>query len=81
MHFVDECCDKEIPFKYLEFAIVDVVSNTSGLARNQIGDLLLEKEKFCIGTLVTQHQGLHSTLDWNHSKQTEREKLINSHVQ
>ena len=41
-HFIDECCDKEIPFKYLVFIIIDVVNNTSGLPRNQIEDLLLE---------------------------------------
>ena len=45
-HFIDECCDEEIPFKYLSLVIVDVVNNTSGLTRNQIEDLLLEKEKF-----------------------------------
>ena len=29
-NFIDECCDEEIPFKYLAFVIIDVVSNTSG---------------------------------------------------
>ena len=53
------------------------VNNTSGLKRNQIKDLLLEKEKFWTGTLVTQNQGLNSTHDWNHSKRTEREKINN----
>ena len=48
-----------------------------GLIRNQIGDLLLEKEKFWIVTLITQHQGLNSTHDWNRSKRTEREKINN----
>ena len=32
-----------------------MVNNTSGLTRNQIEDLLLEKEKFWMDTL-TQHQ-------------------------
>ena len=53
------------------------VNNTSGLKRNQIKDLLLEKEKFWTGTLVTQNQVLNSTHDWNHSKRTEREKINN----
>ena len=44
-----------------------MVNNTSGLTRNQIEDLLLEKEKFWTDTL-TQHQGLNSTHDWMHSK-------------
>ena len=73
----DECCDEEIHFKYLAFVIIDVVSNTSGLTRNQIETLLLEKVRFWIGTLVTQHQGLNSTYHWNRSKQTEREKIKN----
>ena len=75
-HFIDKCCDKEI-FKYLAFVIEDVVNNTSGLTLNQIENLLLEKEKFCIGTLVTQHQSLNSTHDWNCSKGTGREKINN----
>ena len=76
-HFIDECCDEEIPFKYLAFVIIDVVINTSGLTRNQIEHLLLKKEKCWIGTLVTQHQGLNSTHGWNQAKQTEREKINN----
>ena len=76
-HFIDECCDEEIPFKYLAFVIIHMINNTSDLTRNQIEDLLLEKEKFWIGTLVTQHQGLNSTRDWNRSKQTKREKINN----
>ena len=76
-HFIDECSDEEIPFKNLVFVIVDVVNNTSGLTHNQIDDLLLEKEKFWISTLATQHQGLSSTYDWNRSKRTEREKVNN----
>ena len=76
-HFIDECFDEEINFKYLAFVVIDVVSNTSGLTRNQIETLLLEKVKFWIGTLVTQHQGLNSTYDWNRSKRTEREKINN----
>ena len=76
-HFIDECCNEEIPFKYLAYFIIDVVNNTSGLTRNQIEDLSLEKEKFWIGTLVTQHQGLNRTHDWNRSKRTEREKSNN----
>ena len=69
-YFNDECCDKEIPFKYLGFVIIDVVNNTSGLTHYQIEDLLLKKEKFWIGTLVTQQQGLNSNHDLNRSKRT-----------
>ena len=76
-HFTGECCDEDIPFKYLVFAIIDVVNNTSSLTRNQIENLLLKKEKFWIGALVTQHQGLNSTHDWNRSKRAKREKINN----
>ena len=67
---MNECCGKEIPFKYLEFTIIDVVNNTSGLTRNKIEDLLLKNKKFLMGTLVTQHQGLNSTHDLDRSKRT-----------
>ena len=60
-HFIDECCDEETPFKDFAFVTIKVVNNASGLTHNQIEDLLLEKEKFWIGTLVTQHQRLNST--------------------
>ena len=46
IHFIDICCDEELTFRYLAFVIIDVVNNTSGLTRNQIEDILLEKEKF-----------------------------------
>ena len=43
--------------KYLAF-VIDVVNNTSGLTRNQIEDLLLEKEKFWIGTSSNTTPGI-----------------------
>ena len=76
-HFIVESCDEEISFKYLASVILDVVNNTSGLTRNQIDNLLLEKEKLWIGTIVTWHQGLNSTHEWSRSKRTEREKINN----
>ena len=77
-HFIDKCCDEEIPFKYLAFFIIDVVNKTPSLACNQVGDLLLGKKFFFwTGTLETQHHRLNIGHDWNHSKGTEREKLNN----
>ena len=73
-HFIDECFDNDVPFKNLAFIIIDVVENTNGLTHDEIEDLLLQKEKFWNGTLVTQHQGLNSTHDWRRTKRTEREK-------
>ena len=40
------------------FVIVDVVNKTSGLTCNQIQDLLLEKEKFWIGTVYDTTPGI-----------------------
>ena len=42
-----------------------IVNNTTHLTSKNIDALLLEKEKFWIGTLVTQHKGLNGTHDWN----------------
>ena len=39
-----------------------------------IEDLLLQKEKFWIGSLITQHKGLNSTHDWNRNKRIEKPK-------
>ena len=63
-------------FENLRFILVDCLNNTDGLSAEQIDDLLLEKEKFWIGTLVTQHKGLNSSHDWVRSKRNDREKNI-----
>ena len=71
-HFIEDCPDPTLwNFK---FVIVDVVNNTEKLSKEDVDSLLLEKEKFWIGTLVTQHKGLNGTHDWNRKKRTEREK-------
>ena len=71
-HFVEECVDNSL--SNLRFIIVDKVNNTEGLDQKEIDNLLLKKEKFWIGTLVTQHQGLNGKHDWNRKTRTEREK-------
>ena len=58
----------------MRFILVDVLENVENLSIERIDELLLEKEKFWIGTLITQHKGLNGTHDWNRSKRTEREK-------
>ena len=50
------------------------LNNTNSLSPNDIDDLLLQKERFWISTLVTIHKGLNSTHDWNRKRQTERSK-------
>ena len=60
----------------LRFILLDCVDNVEGLSTERIDELLLEKERFWIGTLVTQHKGLNSTHDWVRTKRNEREKDI-----
>jgi len=71
-HFIEDCPDPTL--NNLKFIIVDAVNNTDNISKTDIDSLLLEKEKFWIGTLVTQHQGLNGTHDWNRKKRSEREK-------
>ena len=71
-HFIDVCCGDR-----LNIHIIDSVNNISGLSSDQIDDLLLQKEQYWIGTLLTQHKGLNSTHDWVRKKRTEKEKLEN----
>ena len=44
------------------------IDNTDNLSEGHIEDLLLQKEKLWIGTLVTQHQDMNATHDWNHTQ-------------
>ena len=55
-HFIDDCNNPHIPFKYFGFLISDVLNNGDDLSENDIESLLLLKENFLIGTLVTQHK-------------------------
>ena len=72
-HFIDECVDAEC--KNLKFIIVDVVNNVNMVESEDLENFSLQKEKFWIGTLVTQHQGLNGSHDWNRRTRTEREKI------
>ena len=38
---------------------IDVLNNVDDLSENDIDSLLLQKENFWIGTLMTQHKGLN----------------------
>ena len=72
-HFMDQCVDESL--SNLKFTIVDVLNNVDLLNETEIDDILLQKEKFWIGTLVTQHQEMNSKHDWNRKCRTEREKF------
>ena len=71
-HFIDECNDNDDPCKYLSFVIIDHVNNTTNLTSKQIDELLLQKEKFWIGTLVTQHKGMNGSHDWNRKNRSDK---------
>ena len=52
IHSVFEKCNDPIDlFKYLQFTILDVLTNTESLSIDDIEDFLLEKEIFSYGTL------------------------------
>ena len=71
-HFIEECVDVDDPCGNLIFVIVDCLNNTDNLTLEEIDDLLLQKEKFWIGALVTQHQGMNCSHDWNRTKRSEK---------
>ena len=71
-HFIEKCNDPIAPCKCLRFFIQDVLRNTESLSKDDIEQLLLEKEK-CCGTPVTQHKGSNGSHDWNRVKQIEKQ--------
>ena len=71
-HFIHTCTDAEDPSGNLVFIIVDGLDNISGLGEREIDELLLQKEKFWIGTLLTMHKGLNSTHDWNRTARRDK---------
>ena len=66
-HFIYDCVDKDNPTGHLLFQIIDGLTNVDDLTSEEIDDLLLTKDKFWIGTLVTQHTGMNCSHDWNRS--------------
>ena len=73
-HFIDVCSDTDDLSRNIRFIIIDQLNNTNSLSPDDIDDLLLQKERFWISTLVTIHKGLNSTHDWNRKRRTERAK-------
>ena len=71
-HFLHKCVDAEDPLSNLVFVIIDGLNNTENLTKEEIDDLLLEKEKFWIGNLVTQHAGMNCSHDWNRKTRCEK---------
>ena len=73
-HFINCCRDDDDPTRFLKFTIIDSITNYDGLSLEEIDTLLLTKEKFWIGTLITQHKGMNSTHDWNRKLRSEKAK-------
>ena len=57
-HFIDACSDTDDPWKNIRFIIIDQLNNTNSVSPDEIDDLLLQKERFWISTLVTIHKDL-----------------------
>ena len=53
-HFFQTCIDEDDQLSHVKFVILDKINNADNLSAEEIEDLLLQKEKFWIGTLVTQ---------------------------
>ena len=71
-HFIHNCRNNVDPSSHLMFIILDGLDNVSGLSGDEIEDLLLKKEKFWIGTLLTMHKGMNSTHDWNRTARCDK---------
>ena len=71
-HFVNECTSTDDPCGHLIFQIIDGLDNVDNLSTDEIDDLLLAKEKFWIGTLLTQHAGMNCSHDWNRTKRCDK---------
>ena len=73
-HFINVCSDTDDPSRNIRFIITGQLNNTSNLSPDEIDNLLVQKERFWISTLVTIHKGLNSIHDWNRNRRTERLK-------
>ena len=52
-------------------------TNVDHFLYDEVDELLLQKEQFWIGTLVTQHKGLNETHDWRRTRRFQKEKKLN----
>ena len=74
-HFFGPCRGPlEEPASNMYFMLVDCLNNVNGLSAQAIDDILLQKEKWWIGNLITQHKGMNGKHDWNRKKRTDPEK-------
>ena len=71
-HFIDSCTDIVNPSKYLRFILIDYLANTENNSKEEIDDLLLERENFWIETLCTIHKGLNEYHDWRQVRRIQK---------
>ena len=64
-HFNEICPCPSKPTTYMSVQLIDFVDNCAHLSSEQINDILLNKEKFWVGMLVTMHKGMNSSHDWS----------------
>ena len=67
-HFIDSCTDT----KHLKFILIDCVTNTENNGKEEIDDLLLEKENFWIETLCTIHKALNDYHGWRRVRRNQK---------
>ena len=67
-HFNSICRCPENPPSLMSIQLIDTIDNIDELNPTTLDDLLLQKEKFWIGTIVAMHKGMNSTHDWRRTK-------------
>ena len=67
-HFNEICRCVNSPEEHMQIQLIDSVNNTNNLSTDEIDDLLLKKERFWIGSMVTIHKGMNSFHDWKRKK-------------
>jgi len=60
----------------MRFVLLDCVDNEGMLNNVEIEKLLLEKERFWIGTICAIHKGLNGFHDWRRSTRTQKAKDV-----
>ena len=73
-HFMDVSSGTDDTSINIRFTIIDQLNNTDSLSSDDLDDLLLQKEKYLISTLVIIHKGINSTHYWNRKRYIERPK-------
>tara|TARA_B100000586_G_scaffold254028_1_gene215083 strand:- start:540 stop:1238 length:699 start_codon:yes stop_codon:yes gene_type:complete len=79
-HFNEVCVCTENPTKYMSIQLIDCLDNVGHLNTEEKDCLLLEKEQFWVGTLITMHKGINSTHDWYRKTRTGGENFDSAYT-